>query len=166
MSFALTTGQMRARTKTVTRRKGWANLKPGTLVQAVEKSQGLKKGEKVQRLGVIRIVDVRRESLLAMTDDDAAREGFPDFTATEFCHVYCAHNGGNLDQIVTRIEFEHMVDEQGHDGNVLIDTTAPGNLFAIFCDRCGERLSLLLPVSVDTMTTVTDAFSAKHRNCT
>ena len=69
MSFALTTEQIRARTKTVTRRLGWEFLKPGDLVQAVVKCQGLKKGEKVEPLAELRIVAVRRESLNA----DAAR---------------------------------------------------------------------------------------------
>lgn len=44
MSFTLTIEQMRARTKTVTRRKGWAFLKPGDLVWAVVKGMGLKPG--------------------------------------------------------------------------------------------------------------------------
>ena len=165
MSFALTTAQMRARTKTVTRRTGWASLKPGTLIQAVEKAQGLRKGEHVRRLGVIRVLVVTREPLSAITDEDVRREGFANMDAFEFVAMFCEHNGGDQHQQVTRIEFEHMVDEQGRDGNVLIDTTTPGNCFAIFCDRCGERLSLLLPVSVDTMTTVTDAFSAAHKTC-
>ena len=63
MSFSMTTAQFRARTKTVTRRFGWWFLKPGDLVMGVEKSQGLKKGEKVVRLGLIRIVSVRTEPL-------------------------------------------------------------------------------------------------------
>jgi hypothetical protein len=61
MSFSLTTPQILARTKTVTRRMGWTFLRPGDLVQAIEKGQGLKKGEHVKRLAVLRIVDVRRE---------------------------------------------------------------------------------------------------------
>jgi hypothetical protein len=44
ISFALTTGQIRNRTTTVTRRLWWKNLKPGTLLQPVEKAPGLKKG--------------------------------------------------------------------------------------------------------------------------
>lgn len=49
MSFALTTPQMLARAKTVTRRVGWATLQPGTVLQAVEKSQGLGRGARVTR---------------------------------------------------------------------------------------------------------------------
>jgi hypothetical protein len=50
MSFAHTTDQIRNRTKTVTRRNGWADLKPGELFWAVEKAMGLKPGEKVKRV--------------------------------------------------------------------------------------------------------------------
>jgi len=108
MSFSLTTDQMLARTKTVTRRLGWADLKTGTLLQAVEKSQGLRKGEKVRKLGVIRVISVSREPLSAMEDSDCAREGFPDMLASDFCRMFCSHNGGDLCQEVTRIEFEHV----------------------------------------------------------
>ena len=38
MSFALTTKQIKSRTKTVTRRLGWTFLKPGDLIQPVEVS--------------------------------------------------------------------------------------------------------------------------------
>ncbi len=60
MSFSMTTAQFRARTKTVTRRLGWWNLKPGDVIMGVEKAMGLKKGEKVKRLGRIRIVRCSR----------------------------------------------------------------------------------------------------------
>lgn len=61
MSFSLTTPQFLARTKTVTRRLGWARAKVGDIVTAVEKAQGLKAGEKVRRLGTIRLLSVERE---------------------------------------------------------------------------------------------------------
>lgn len=116
MSFALTTKQIRARTKTVTRRLGWQFLKPGDLVRAVVKAQGLKKGEKVEPLGVLRIVGVRVEPLRRMLDDfaygheECKREGFyagfcskPIFFVPWFCSTH------NIDAgfPVTRIEFEY-----------------------------------------------------------
>lgn len=67
MSFAMTTGQFKARTKTVTRRFGWWFLKPGDVVRGVEKAMGLKKGEKVKALSLIRIVAARPEPLNAIT---------------------------------------------------------------------------------------------------
>ena len=61
--FFLTTDQVRNRTKTVTRRNGWWFLKPGEIVNAVEKAMGLKRGEKIKRICQIRIVSTRAESL-------------------------------------------------------------------------------------------------------
>ena len=65
MSFMLTRQAVIDRTKTVTRRLGWDNLKPGDRLYAVTKAMGLKKGEKQERLGVIEVVSVRREELLS-----------------------------------------------------------------------------------------------------
>ena len=56
ISFSMTTEAVRRREKTVTRRLGWWNLKPGTVLQAVEKAQGLKKGEHVKPICLIRVV--------------------------------------------------------------------------------------------------------------
>jgi hypothetical protein len=89
MSFALTTQQILDRTKTVTRRVGWLTLQPGTRIQAVEKSQGLRKGERVKRLAVLRITDVRREPLQAITADDVVAEGFPGMSVEEFISMFC-----------------------------------------------------------------------------
>lgn len=47
MSFMLTTAQIRDRSKTVTRRLGWWNLRVGDVVMACEKCQGLGKGGKI-----------------------------------------------------------------------------------------------------------------------
>lgn len=108
MSFALTTEQMLSRTKTVTRRLGWATLKPGTVLQAVEKSQGLGKGGKVRRLHQIRVVDVRREPLFYITSEDVAREGFPRMSRDDFIAMFCKHMRCEKEEHVTRIEFEHL----------------------------------------------------------
>lgn len=113
ISFALTTAQIIDRSKTVTRRLGWATLKPGTVLCAVEKSQGLGKGGKVRRLGQIRVVDVRQEPLRCMHgtsygDAEATREGFPTMSGEQFAAMFCEHMGCSLDTVVTRIEFEHL----------------------------------------------------------
>lgn len=114
MSFALTTKQMLDRTKTVTRRHGWAQLKPGTLLQAIEKGQGLRKGEKVRKIGVIRVLSVEPEALGELVgteygDAEARREGFPDKTGEQFFEMFCQfHEDCCADTIVTRIEFEHV----------------------------------------------------------
>lgn len=108
MSFALTTPQMRAKTKTVTRRKGWLFLEPGDRLQAVVKGQGLKKGERVEKIGVIEVVSVRRESLNCIMTDDLILEGLPHMLSWEFKRMYRAANGGGEFQTVTRIEFQHV----------------------------------------------------------
>jgi hypothetical protein len=111
MSFALTTEQIRRREKTVTRRIGWKNAKPGDVVQPVVKGQGLKKGETVERIGgPIRFVCVEREALGCILGraGDVDREGFPRMTAIAFVNMFCDHNGCEPDDTVTRIEFEYV----------------------------------------------------------
>lgn len=114
ISFALTTEQITNRTKTVTRRKGWKFLKAGDVLNACVKCMGLKPGEQIERLGKIRVVDARRESLDEMIrdpkygDQEASLEGFPEMTGAEFVAMFCEHMGGDVDQEVTRIEFEYV----------------------------------------------------------
>lgn len=114
MSFALTTPQILARTKTVTRRVGWAFLRPGTLIQAIEKGQGLKKGQKVRKLAVLRVerVDLEWMSDFAGRPDalqECAREGFPHLTPAEFSAFFRSTHPdpGADDLLVTRIEFSY-----------------------------------------------------------
>lgn len=111
ISFSLTTEQIRHRAKTVTRRKGWRNLKPGEVLNACRKCMGLRPGEKIERLCQIRVVSVRREPLRAIIDEGqrgADREGFPLCSPRRFVEIFCDHMGGTEDQIVTRIEFEYL----------------------------------------------------------
>ena len=107
MSFSETKAQMYARTKTVTRRLGWRFLKPGDIVQAVEKSQGLKKGEKITPICRIRVVAVRREKLQHITMADVIREGFSMLTKGEFVSMFCNLNRCLPDTVINRIEFEY-----------------------------------------------------------
>ena len=108
MSFSMTTPQVRAKTKTVTRRMGWLHAYPGMLLCAIEKGQGLKKGEKVSRICVIRVTGVRRERIGYITDDDVAREGDPGKTAAWFIDKFCAAMRCDVTQACTRIEFEYV----------------------------------------------------------
>ena len=108
MSFAMTPDQILQQTKTVTRRFGWWELKPGTLVQPVRKAMGLKKGERVERLGPpIRIVSVRQERLGAITPEDVVKEGFPTWTPAQFEDMLCKQYRITPDAICNRIEFEY-----------------------------------------------------------
>jgi hypothetical protein len=113
ISFALTTEQIRNRSKTVTRRLGWKDLQPCTLLQPVVKGMGLKKGETVERIGgPIRVVHVQREKLFQMGIlhglDETAREGFPEFASAEFIRMFMAHNACSARDIVTRIQFKYV----------------------------------------------------------
>lgn len=134
ISFALTTDQIRDRSKTVTRRIGWKFLKRGDILNACVKCMGLKPGEKIERLGQIKVIDVRREPLdfmdttgaahpngdreFLMNDlvdypddygnEEAKKEGFPYMTGSEFVTMFCEHMGGSPVQEVTRIEFEYL----------------------------------------------------------
>lgn len=114
MSFAMTTDQIRNRTKTVTRRMGLLNLTAGEQIRAVKKGMGLKPGEKIEPLAVLRAVSVRHESLDRMLDDEdygadeCKREGFENLSPAEFIRFFCkSHKGCRPDTIVTRIEFAY-----------------------------------------------------------
>jgi hypothetical protein len=107
MSFMLTKEQIRAKTKTVTRRLGWKNLQPGQQIQACVKCQGLKPGEKMQRLCVLEIVSVRRERLDAITQQDCRAEGFPHLTPAEFVEMFCREMGCKPETEVHRIQFTY-----------------------------------------------------------
>lgn len=108
MSFWLTTPQMRAKTKTVTRRFGWAFLKDGERVCAVVKGMGLKKGKKVERIYAIDIVSTRWEPLNAITKAECIKEGFPDMEPAEFVAMMCQYHGCKSNEEVNRIEFEYV----------------------------------------------------------
>lgn len=108
ISFALTTPQFIAKTKTVTRRNGWKNLQSGTRLMGVEKGMGLKPGEQIVRLGEIEVLSVRREPLNAITDSDVIAEGFVGLGANGFIEMYCRHMKVRPDDEVTRIEFRYV----------------------------------------------------------
>lgn len=119
MSFSLTTAQVRAKTKTVTRRIGWLTLKAGDKIQACEKCMGRKPGQPLVRLCVIEVVSVRREELRRMILDtdygitECAREGFGDHAAlrwpSAFVDFFCnSHKDCTPTTTITRIEFRYV----------------------------------------------------------
>ena len=108
MSVSFTEDQVRARTKTVTRRLGWQFLKPGDRLTLCRKVMGRKPGEPLVRLAEVRVVSVRRERLDAITDDDTVREGFPDWTPSHFVLFFMRHMRCASDALVTRIEWEYL----------------------------------------------------------
>lgn len=115
MAFSHTSPQILDRSKTVTRRTGWRYLKPGDLIEAVEKSRGLKKGERVRTLGVLKVVSVRVEPLSKLVtdaryaEDELPREGFPCWSRDDFIAMFLRVNGLKSTAVaVTRIEFEYV----------------------------------------------------------
>jgi hypothetical protein len=108
MSVALTTSQVRDRSKTVTRRVGWRFLKPGDHLTLCPKVMGFQRGEHPERIVDVEILSVRRERLDAITADDVAAEGF-EMTPAEFVSFFCrTHKGCRPDSQVTRIEWRYL----------------------------------------------------------
>ncbi len=113
ISFSLTIAQFKDRSKDVTRRLGWGNLKPGQDLMGCEKCQGLKPGEQIIRLGEIIVMSARIERLDALLQDpgyglsECHREGFPNLTPAEFVAMFCKHNKCEPSQLITRIAFCH-----------------------------------------------------------
>lgn len=132
MSVAMTQQQCRARTKTVTRRKGWwldkhgrPLVKPGDRLLLVDRVMGFKKGERATVLAEVEVVSVRRESLRVLADwcgDDEyreqcaeiRREGFDPARIGPAAFVYryfVKAQGMSFDDDVTRIEWRYLDDE-------------------------------------------------------
>lgn len=109
MSFKLTTRQMRARTKTVTRRMGWWNVKPGEVIQACVQCQGLRKGQTIEVITRIRVLGARAEPLAAISLEECVREGFPELSPRQFMSLFMTANPkARPETIVNRIEFEYI----------------------------------------------------------
>jgi hypothetical protein len=123
ISFALTTDQVRQRTKTRTRRDGWLWLvklfeenlpmksglprDDGVILRGIVKGQGLKKGEHPERITCIKATAARREPLNWITAEAVTREGFPGKDPDWFIHMYCDANGGEPNQEITAIQFTY-----------------------------------------------------------
>jgi hypothetical protein len=113
MSVAFTEDAVRARTKTVTRRKGWTFLKAGDQLTLCRKVMGRKKGEPLVKVAEVEVVSVRREPLdwaiFAYGPSEMAREGFPDLDPREFVRRYFVEaQGMGEHDTVTRIEWRYL----------------------------------------------------------
>jgi len=123
ISFSITLQAFHDGTKDVTRRyPSWKNLKPGDHLMAVEKAQGLKKGEHVVKISEIVIVNCAPEQLRCIEyssyrDDDTKpggirketlREGFPLMTPESFVKMFCKFNKCTPETIVNRIVFRRV----------------------------------------------------------
>lgn len=112
MSVSLTEDAVRARSKTVTRRLGWASLKPGTRITLCKKVMGRKRAdgtvEPLVRIAEVEVVSVRREPLDAIEPGDTTREGFPDWTGGQFVEFFCKAMECTPDTLVTRVEWCYL----------------------------------------------------------
>jgi hypothetical protein len=110
MSVALTEDAVRDRRKTVTRRLGWRMLKPGDHLTLCRKVMGRRAGEPLVRICDVEVVDVRREPLWNITEEDVEREGFDrhEWVASDFVEFFCEHMNCTPDTEVTRIEWRYL----------------------------------------------------------
>jgi hypothetical protein len=138
MAFSLTTEAIERQTKTVTRRpvETWRTLKAGDRIVAVDKVMGLKRGQTSRVLGVVRVTDVRVESLVGgMSVDECRREGFPNLTPRGFIDMLAEHYKIKpcMDIDVRRIEFEYLA------GDALIAALGEVNQRAAAGRKARER---------------------------
>jgi len=118
ISFSLTKDSFSNGSKNVTRRLGWDFLKTGDHLMAVEKAQGLKKGEHITRLGEILIYHISKEPLNDIVKfprrssgkSEVEREGFPGWKGKEgeFVKFFCKANQCKPETIVNRIVFRRI----------------------------------------------------------
>lgn len=109
MSVALTEAAVRARTKTVTRRAGWLFLRAGDRLTLCAKVMGRKADEPLVRIVDVEVIDIRREALELITDDDVAREGFPGMSREDFIRRFFVEAQGiQPHEVVTRIEWRYL----------------------------------------------------------
>lgn len=114
MSVSMTIDAVRARTKTVTRRHvdTWRALQPGDQLTLIEKGMGLPKGARQVVVAEVEVVDVRVEPLLAITDEDVEREGFPGWPREHFIQFWLDSHPGAGDFAdgypVRRIEWRYL----------------------------------------------------------
>lgn len=129
MSFYHTRRQFEERIKDETRRVGWKDLKPGKYFTAVEKSQGLRKGEHVVVLGQCQCISNKPERLDEIIKrpvridqpvpfqfkTEVEREGFPQWKdePKRFVEMFCEKMSTHYvivtpQTIINRIVFKRM----------------------------------------------------------
>lgn len=115
MAFSKSIIPMREFRKTVTRRYGQHNAKPAQIIQAVEKAQGIPKGEHVVPICEIQLLTPRWERADRMITDQAygerevILEGFPEMKPSEFVEMLCDMNKKRADELVHRLEFRFLL---------------------------------------------------------
>lgn len=117
MSVAYTADAVIARTKSVTRRKGWAHARPGMPLTLCRKVMGRRKGEPLERLAEVVITEVERQPLSRLLDSivpgygaaEVALEGFPGMAPEEFVRRFFVEaQGMRLGDYVHRIRWRYL----------------------------------------------------------
>lgn len=110
MSVAMTVDAVRARAKRVTRRAGWTFLEPGHVVTLCPKVQGRRRGQPLERIVDVEVLDVRREQLgeIYHEPNGVALEGFPDMTPAAFINEFFYPQGLDPWSEITRIEWRYL----------------------------------------------------------
>lgn len=140
ISFMLTTEQIRNRTKTVTRRLGWRNVKVGERLQGCVKCMGRKHGEPLVKLAVIEVVSVRRERLNKINYVECILEGFPEMRPRQFVSMFVAHTGCKASTTITRIEFKYVpIKSRCMNGHESTQEVQP-NIIRKYCNECELEL--------------------------
>ena len=131
MSVAFTEQAVVERRKTVTRRRGWVFLTPGTRLTLCRKVMGRKPGEPLVRLAEVEVVSVIRCPLhMVQAPGELTAEGFPHLErwpgryqgAQKFIADYFEPQGLGWNDDVTRIEWRYVDDEPVYVQDA-IDTT-------------------------------------------
>lgn len=117
MAVSMTEDAVVARTKTVTRRLGWANVRVGEVLQLARKVMGRRAGEPLVIVARVRVVAHSWERLDTITAAEVAREGLP-MTPAEFVAFFCAGHGCEPGTVVHRIEWEYL-DDPAVEGRLL-----------------------------------------------
>jgi len=135
MSVSRTVAGVVERRKDVTRRLGWWTnsrgrrlLWPGDQLTLCPKVQGRRHRdgtlEPLERLAEVEVLDVRREPLTAITDEEIARECVPrcNFEVVyretnqpapeEWVRWFCEAMGVRPDVLITRIEWRYLDEAQ------------------------------------------------------
>ena len=90
------------------------NARPDEILNACVQLQGLKKGDKVEKICQIRVVSAKRERLddlhymKGYGPNEMFREGFPHMDPKDFVEMFCKFNRCLPYVFVTRIEFEYV----------------------------------------------------------
>ena len=106
-SFFLTQEQYRNRTKTVTRRQCKRTPEVGERFMGIVKGQGLKKGEKVQKMHASTYTAVDWIFIWQISKEDVIKEGFPNWTPLQFINFYCKANRVQPGDVCCRQAFKH-----------------------------------------------------------